>query len=79
MTRETPKGVRVSLVEPGVVLSGFQKGAGYSEEAVRTFREKFGLLLTGEDIANAAYYIVTQPPHVHASDIIVRPTRQDYP
>jgi NADP-dependent 3-hydroxy acid dehydrogenase YdfG len=23
--------------------------------------------------------IVTQPPHVHISDIVVRPTRQDYP
>ena len=30
-----PKGVRVSLVEPGVVLSGFQAGAGYSDQTVR--------------------------------------------
>lgn len=26
-----PKGVRVSLVEPGFVLSGFQASAGYSD------------------------------------------------
>ena len=74
-----PKGVRVSLVEPGAVLSGFQAGAGYSEELVNSFHEKFGPLLIGEDIANAVHHIVTQPPHVHISDIIVRPTRQDYP
>jgi NADP-dependent 3-hydroxy acid dehydrogenase YdfG len=74
-----PKGVRVSLVEPGVVLSGFQAGAGYSDGTVHTFKEKFGPLLTGADVANAIYYIVTQPPHVHVSDIVVRPTRQDYP
>ncbi len=74
-----PKGVRVSLVEPAIVLSGFQAGAGYSEEQVRHFKEKFGPLLAGADIAEAIYYVVTQPPHVHVSDIVVRPTRQDYP
>ena len=74
-----PKGVRVSLVEPGVVLSGFQAAAGYSDEMVHSFNERFGPLLTGDDVANAIHYIVTQPPHVHISDIVVRPTRQDYP
>lgn len=74
-----PKGVRVSLVEPGVVLSGFQAVAGYNDDMVRHFKEKFGPLLIGDDIANAVHYIVTQPPHVHVSDIVVRPTRQDYP
>jgi NADP-dependent 3-hydroxy acid dehydrogenase YdfG len=74
-----PKGVRVSLVEPGVVISGFQDGAGYDDKMVRTFDEKFGPLLYGEDVANSIHYIVTQPPHVHISDIMVRPTRQDYP
>jgi NADP-dependent 3-hydroxy acid dehydrogenase YdfG len=74
-----PLGVRVSLVEPGIVLSGFQQEAGYTAEVVQTFKDRFGPLLIGEDIANAIHYIVTQPPHVHISDIIVRPTRQDYP
>ncbi len=74
-----PKGVRVSLVEPGIVLSGFQEGASYSDELVQNFNTKFGPLLRGYDIANAIHFIVTQPPHVHVSDIIVRPTRQDYP
>jgi NADP-dependent 3-hydroxy acid dehydrogenase YdfG len=74
-----PKGVRVSLVEPGIVLSGFQAGAGYSDEMVQTFNDKFGPLLIGDDVANAIHYIVTQPPHVHISDIVIRPTRQDYP
>ena len=74
-----PKGIRVSLVEPGVVISGFQDGAGYSEEMVRNFDNKFGPLLQGEDVANTIHFIVSQPPHVHVSDIMVRPTRQDYP
>lgn len=73
------KGVRVSLVEPGAVMSGFQKAAGYGDDVLKTFHEKFGPLLVGGDIADAIYHIVSQPPHVHISDIIVRPTRQDYP
>lgn len=74
-----PKGIRVSLVEPGIVLSGFQAGAGYSDELVQDFEDNFGPLLAGEDVANAIHYIVTQPPHVHISDTVIRPTRQDYP
>lgn len=74
-----PKGIRVSLVEPGIVISGFQDGAGYSDEMVQNFEDKFGPLLQGEDVANAIHYIVSQPPHVHISDILIRPTRQDYP
>lgn len=74
-----PDGVRVSLVEPGVVVTGFQEIAGYSEATIEGFHERFGPLLGGEDIANAIYHIVSQPPHVHLSDVVIRPTRQDYP
>jgi NADP-dependent 3-hydroxy acid dehydrogenase YdfG len=74
-----PKGIRVSLVEPGIVISGFQDAAGYSGDLVHNFEDRFGPLLHGEDIANVIHYIVSQPPHVHISDIVVRPTRQDYP
>lgn len=74
-----PKGVRVSLVQPGFVLSGFQAAAGYTDEMVDGFKGKYGPLLAPCDIANAIHYIVTQPPNVNISEIIVRPTRQDYP
>ncbi len=74
-----PQGIRVSLIEPGIVISGFQDGAGYKDDLVRDFAERFGPLLYGEDVANSIHYIVSQPPHVHVSDILIRPTRQDYP
>lgn len=74
-----PKGVRVSLVEPGIVLSGFQDVAGYSDAMVGGFHERFDPLLVGDDIAEAIHFILSQPPHVNISDIVVRPTRQDYP
>ena len=72
-------GVRVSLVEPGAVMSGFQATAGYSDDQVKTFHDKFGPLLIADDVADAVYHVVSQAPHVHISDIVVRPTRQDYP
>jgi len=72
-------GIRVSLVEPGLVISGFQAVAGYSDSMVEGFKDKFGPLLVSEDIANTIHFMVTQPPHVHISDIMVRPTRQEYP
>jgi NADP-dependent 3-hydroxy acid dehydrogenase YdfG len=74
-----PKGVRVSLVEPGFVISRFQAGAGYSDELVQDFKNNFGPLLAGKDVAKAIHFIVTQPPHVHIGDLVIRPTRQDYP
>lgn len=74
-----PKGVRVSLVQPGIVISGFQAGANYSDELVESFHAKFGPLPSCADIADAILHVVTLPPHVNISDIVVRPTRQDYP
>ncbi|MDP0490928.1 MAG: SDR family oxidoreductase [Verrucomicrobiota bacterium JB023] len=74
-----PKGVRVTCVAPGIVVSGFQDVAGYDEELVQSFHDKFGPLLHGEDIAETISHVVGLPPHVHLSDVVVRPTRQDYP
>jgi NADP-dependent 3-hydroxy acid dehydrogenase YdfG len=74
-----PRGLRVSLVEPGMVPTGFQAAAGYSDDMVQGLREKFGPLPGAEDVAGAIHYIVTRPPHVHVCDMVVRPTRQDYP
>ncbi len=74
-----PKGVRVTLVEPGITISGFQDAAGYSDAMVQNFEDKFGPLLVAEDVADTIQYVVSLPPRVHVSDIVVRPTRQDYP
>ncbi|MDZ7665539.1 MAG: SDR family oxidoreductase [Desulfotignum sp.] len=75
----SPSGVRVSLVEPGACLTGFQSHAGYTDDAVQTMVDQYGPLLDVTDIANTILYIVSQPPHVHLSDVVVRPTRMNYP
>ena len=74
-----PRGVRVSLVEPGIVASEFQAVAGYSAEWEQNFMQKFAPVLNPEDVARVISFIVSQPPHVHVNDVMLRPTRQDYP
>jgi len=75
----SPSGVRVSLVEPGACLTGFQSSAGYNDDIIRTMTDQYGPLLHVNDIANTIHYIVSQPPHVHLCDVVVRPTRMNYP
>lgn len=74
-----PRGVRVSLVEPGFVVSGFQSVAGYEDDWFRSRVEALGPMLQPEDVARTIAFIAAQPPHVHAGDVVIRPTRQDYP
>lgn len=74
-----PKGVRVTLICPGIVRSEFQQVAGYSPEWARDFFGRFAPVLEPEDVARLTRFIVEQPPHVHVNDVVIRPTKQDYP
>ena len=74
-----PKGVRVTLVLPGFVVSEFQGVAGYNPEWVKQVFEKIGPVLEPADVARAVTFIAQQPPHVHLSEVMIRPTRQEYP
>lgn len=74
-----PHGVRVTLIEPGIVVSNFQQVAGYTDEQVDNFHQKFGPLLTSDNVAEVILHAISLPPAVHMSDILLRPTRQDYP
>ena len=57
-------GVRVTLIEPGMVDTPF-------------FEQKPDMeALHAEDIANAVMYAVSQPPHVDVNEILIRPTAQ---
>lgn len=74
-----PKGIRVTLVEPGFVVSEFQGVAGYKPEWFQGVVEKIGPVLQPDDVARSVAFVLGQPAHVSVSDFIVRPTRQDYP
>jgi len=72
-------GVRVSLVMPGIVTSGFQKVAGYDEDNFYKGIAHMGKLLEPQAIADGICWLLTQPPHVHVSEIMIRATGQNYP
>lgn len=74
-----PKGIRVTLVAPGFVASEFQGVAGYKTEWFDGVVEKIGPVLVPEDVARVVEFIAAQPAAVHVADVIVRPTRQEYP
>ena len=57
-------GVRVTLIEPGVVDTPF-------------FENRPSAALAPEDVARAVMFAVSQPPHVDINEILVRPTAQD--
>lgn len=74
-----PKGIRVTLVLPGIVVSEFQAVAGYDSEWFSEFEKRSGPFLVPRDIAEAICYVVSQPSRVCINEIMVRPTRQEYP
>jgi NADP-dependent 3-hydroxy acid dehydrogenase YdfG len=74
-----PKGIRVTLIEPAFVTSEFQGVAGYTTAWYQSMVEKFGPMLMPQDIARLVAFVVSQPSHVHLSDALIRPTRQEYP
>jgi NADP-dependent 3-hydroxy acid dehydrogenase YdfG len=72
----TERHVRVSLVEPGAVLTEL---AGHNRPEVQEeMKGRFGDIerLESDDIADAISYIVTRPRHVAINEILVRPTEQ---
>ena len=74
-----PRGIRVSLIEPGFVESEFQGVAGYDPKWFEEVKGKIGPVLRPTDVARLVTFVVSQPAHVHVSDALIRPTRQDYP
>ena len=57
-------GVRVTLIEPGMVDTPF-------------FDDKPTDALAADDIARAVLYAVSQPPHVDVNEVLIRPVAQE--
>lgn len=74
-----PRGVRVTLIAPGFVRSEFQGVAGYADDWFKGVVDRIGPVLQPEDIAETICWTCALPARVHANDIVIRPTRQDYP
>jgi 3-hydroxy acid dehydrogenase / malonic semialdehyde reductase len=79
------KGTRIDLVKHGIKVTHIAPGAAETEFSLVRFKwdkEKAGTVYKGftplvaEDIANAAFYVTTLPPHVNINDLVIMPTAQ---
>ena len=73
-----PKGIRVTAIEPGVVISEFQEKAHYAPEIVPNML-KGAEPLVPADIARTVLFALEMPAHVGVNELVVRPTGQAYP
>jgi serine 3-dehydrogenase len=68
--------IRVSEIAPGMVETEFSlvRFHGDAERAAKVYQ---GLIpLSPDDIADAAVWCATRPPHVNVSEVVVMPTAQ---
>ena len=63
----------------GWLCTAVATNAGYRDEWVRNLKDSFGPLPAGEDVADAIHCIASRPRHVHIGNLVLRPTRRDYP
>ena len=71
--------LRVTTIDPGAVETEFSM-VRFEGDKARSDKVYEGYEpLHAEDIADAVHYVVTRPPHVNVSDMIIYPTAQrDY-
>jgi NADP-dependent 3-hydroxy acid dehydrogenase YdfG len=68
--------VRVSLVEPGAVITELTDHLRPAQQEAARERFKQIERLTADDIADSIEYIVTRPKHVAINEIMIRPSEQ---
>ena len=69
-------GIRVTIVEPGAVLTELQRHnrPPVLEQLMRRWEGVEPL--QADDVANAILFALGQPPHVSVNELLVRPSRQ---
>jgi NAD(P)-dependent dehydrogenase (short-subunit alcohol dehydrogenase family) len=72
----SPRGVRVSSVSPGLVDTPiYDKLDGFSE-ARRRLSEQVPTWLSSEEVADVVLWVLSRPPNVVVSDVVVMPKGQ---
>jgi len=71
-----PDGIKVGLIAPGLVETEFSvvRFKGDRERAAAVYHGLEPLLAA--DIADAVWYMVSRPAHVHVADMLILPTAQ---
>lgn len=72
------QGVRVTAIEPGVVISEFQQVAGYTPDVLPRMLQGAEPLMP-IDVARTVLAVLEMPAYVGIGEVVVRPTGQAYP
>ena len=67
--------IRVGMISPGLVATEFRERATQGAFTYESYFEKYPPLLPS-DIADAALYMLSTPPHVQVQDILITPLGQ---
>ena len=67
--------VRVGMISPGMVATEFRGRATHGAFSYESYFEKFQPLLPS-DVADAALYMLSTPPHVQVQDVLLSPMGQ---
>jgi NADP-dependent 3-hydroxy acid dehydrogenase YdfG len=67
--------VRVGMISPGLVATEFRERASHGAFKYESYFDKYPPLLPS-DIADAALYMLSTPPHVQVQDILLSPMGQ---
>jgi NADP-dependent 3-hydroxy acid dehydrogenase YdfG len=70
--------IRVSVIEPGVVVTELAEHSTHpmAVAAIEQMRKETKAPLQADDIAEAIFYVLSRPPHVNVSEVLIRPTEQ---
>ena len=71
-------GVRVTSIEPGLAQTEFTLVRTSGDQAASDALYAGAQPITGEDIAEAAWWIATLPPHLNINRLEVMPTSQSF-
>lgn len=69
--------IRVTVISPGAVDSELKLGSSH-EESLQALGEFYKLAIPAESVARAIAYAVEQPADVDISEVVLRPTVQDF-
>ncbi len=74
--RAAHSGIRISSISPGFVETEFAEKFNQSAAKAQEVYSQFPVLQP-QDIANAVWYILSQPDYVQIHDLLLRPTQQN--
>jgi len=77
LRHEVGEHIRTTTISPGAIDSELKYGSSHKESA-ELVKDRYTIAIPAETIAKAIAYAIEQPSNVDISEIVVRPTVQEF-